>query len=199
MAGYFPWLTLLIFLPLAGAGALYFAKDTPARMIALGVTVADFIVALPLWWLFDPSSSQMQFIEHVAWITSPPIHYSLGIDGISLPLILMTAGTHAALRPGFLEAITTSVRGFMAVLLRDGNGHAGRLRRIGLCAVLCILGSDADPDVPAHRRLGRAQPALCGHQVLSLHLGRQRAPAWSPSSCCTFMAGTRSTSSRSVR
>ena len=117
MASYFPWLTLLIFLPMAGAGALYFAKDTTARMIALAVTVADFIVALPLWWLFDPSSSQMQFTEHVAWITSPPIHYSLGIDGISLPLILMTAGLMPLCVLISWEAITTRVRGFMAVLL----------------------------------------------------------------------------------
>ena len=41
MASSFPWLTLLIFLPMAGAGALYFAKDTTARMIALAVTVAE--------------------------------------------------------------------------------------------------------------------------------------------------------------
>ena len=117
MASSFPWLTLLIFLPIAGAGALYFAKDTTARMIALAVTVADFIVALPLWWLFDASSSQMQFTEHVAWITSPPIHYSVGIDGISLPLVLMTAGLMPLCVLISWEAITTRVRGFMAVLL----------------------------------------------------------------------------------
>lgn len=85
MATYFPWLTLLIFLPMAGAGALYFAKDTTARMIALAVTVADFIVALPLWWLFDPSSSQMQFTEHVAWITSPRSIIAWGLTGSVFP------------------------------------------------------------------------------------------------------------------
>ena len=87
----FPWLSLLVFLPLAGAGALYLAEERHARWIALAVSVADFLLALPLWWLFDASSSRMQFAEHMAWITSPPIHYSLGIDGISLPLVLMTA------------------------------------------------------------------------------------------------------------
>src|SRR5262245_57389976 len=92
MTNSFPWLTLLIFLPIAGACVLCFAKESTARIIALAVTIADFIVALPLWWLFDPSLSQMQFTEHVAWFTSPPVHYSLGVDGISLPLVLMTAG-----------------------------------------------------------------------------------------------------------
>ncbi|MEK7726463.1 MAG: NADH-quinone oxidoreductase subunit M, partial [Nitrospirota bacterium] len=89
-SGGFPWLTLLIFLPLAGAAALFFVKETSVRMVALGITVADLLFSLPLWWLFDASSSQMQFAENVIWITSPPIHYHLGLDGISLPLVLMT-------------------------------------------------------------------------------------------------------------
>ena len=115
--GGFPWLTFLILLPLAGAGALTFVKDTAARPLALAVTLADLLLALPLWWLFDPSSSQMQFTEHVAWITSPPIHYSLGVDGISLPLVLMTAALMPLCVSISWTSITTSVRSFMAMLL----------------------------------------------------------------------------------
>jgi NADH-quinone oxidoreductase subunit M len=114
---WFPWLSVLIFLPLAGAGALYLAAERHARMIALATTVLDVLVALPLWWLFDSSSSRMQFVEHVAWITSPPIHYSLGIDGISLPLELMTAALMPLCILVSWESITTRVRTFMAVLL----------------------------------------------------------------------------------
>ena len=113
----FPWLSLLVFLPLAGAGALYLAEERHARWMALAVTAADFLLALPLWWLFDPSSSRMQFAEHAAWITSPPIHYSLGIDGISLPLILMTAALMPLCVLISWESIVTRVRTFMAVLL----------------------------------------------------------------------------------
>ena len=113
----FPWLTVLIFLPLAGAGALYFVKDEGARWTALGVTLADLILALPLWWLFDSSSSHMQFVEHVAWITAPPVHYSLGLDGISLPLVLMTAALMPLCVLASWTSITTRVRSFMAVLL----------------------------------------------------------------------------------
>ena len=114
---WFPWLSILIFLPLAGAGALYLAPERHARTIALATTVLDVLVALPLWWLFNPSSSRMQFVEHVAWITSPPIHYSLGIDGISLPLELMTAALMPLCVLVSWNAITTRVRTFMAVLL----------------------------------------------------------------------------------
>jgi NADH-quinone oxidoreductase subunit M len=113
----FPWLSLLIFLPLAGAAALYLVKESRAPLIALIVTVADVLFALPLWWLFDPLSSQMQFVEHAAWMTSPPIHYSLGIDGISLPLFLMTAGLMPLCVLISWQSIVTRVRGFMAVLL----------------------------------------------------------------------------------
>src|SRR6476469_2050491 len=112
-----PWLSLLIFLPLAGAGVLYLAAERHARTIALATTILDVLVALPLWWLFDPSSSRMQFVEHAAWITSPPIHYSLGIDGISLPLELMTAALMPLCILVSWESITTRVRTFMAVLL----------------------------------------------------------------------------------
>ena len=69
-SGGFPWLTLLILLPLAGAAALFFVKETSVRMVALGVTIADLLLSLPLWWLFDASSSRMQFAEDVTWITS---------------------------------------------------------------------------------------------------------------------------------
>src|SRR4026207_2290224 len=76
---WFPWLSILIFLPPAGAGALYLAPERHARTIALATTVLDVLVALPLWWLFNPSSSRMQFVEHVAWVTSPPLPSSRGI------------------------------------------------------------------------------------------------------------------------
>ena len=117
MTSSFPWLSLLLVLPLAGAVAMYFVTESAARWIALAATLADLLVALPLWWLFDPQASQMQFTEHVAWITAPPISYSLGLDGISLPLVLMTAGIMPLCVLASWNAITTSIRGFMAVLL----------------------------------------------------------------------------------
>jgi NADH-quinone oxidoreductase subunit M len=113
----FPWLSLLIALPLAGAVAMVFVKESAARWVALGITIANLVVALPLWWLFDPGSIQMQFAEHVAWITSPPIHYSLGLDGISLPLVLMTAALLPLCVLASWQAVTTRIRSFMAMLL----------------------------------------------------------------------------------
>ncbi len=113
----FPWLTVLIFLPLAGAIVLCFVKDAAVRPIALGIAVADLLISLPLWWLFDASLSGMQFTEQAVWIPSPPIHYSLGLDGISLPLVIMTTVLMPLCVLISWHSIATRVRGFMALLL----------------------------------------------------------------------------------
>ena len=113
----FPWLTLLIFLPLAGAVAVFFVKETSVRLTALGITIADLLISLPLWWLFDASSSEMQFGELAVWITAPPIHYRLGLDGISLPLVLMTTVLMPLCALISWQSIETRIRSFMAMLL----------------------------------------------------------------------------------
>jgi NADH-quinone oxidoreductase subunit M len=113
----FPWLTVLIALPLVGAAAVCLVKETGVRLTALGITLADLLLSLPLWWLFDPSSGQMQFGEQAAWITTPPIHYRLGLDGISLPLVLMTTVLMPLCILISWDSIATRIRTFMAMLL----------------------------------------------------------------------------------
>ena len=113
----FPWLTVLIFLPLIGAASVFFVKDTSARLIALAITVADLLISLPLWSLFDASSGHMQFVESAVWISSPSIHYRLGLDGISLPLVLMTTVLMPLCILISWHSIESRVRSFMAMLL----------------------------------------------------------------------------------
>ncbi len=117
MTSSFPWLTVLIFLPLAGAALMSLVKESESKLVALAVTAANLLISLPLWWLFDPSSSQMQFAEQAVWITSPPIHYKLGLDGISLPLVLMTTVLMPLCVLISWHSIDTRVRSFMAMLL----------------------------------------------------------------------------------
>lgn len=113
----FPWLTALIFLPLIGAAAVFFVKAPSARLVALAIAVADLLISLPLWWLFDASSGNMQFMESALWIASPPIHYRLGLDGISLPLVLMTTVLMPLCILISWHSIESRVRSFMAMLL----------------------------------------------------------------------------------
>ena len=116
-SGGFPWLTLVVFLPLAGAAVLFFVKETAVRWAALVITLADFVLSLPLWWLFDPSTPVMQFTEQVSWIVSPPINYSVGIDGISLPLVLLTTFLTPLCVLISWKAIESRLHLFMATLL----------------------------------------------------------------------------------
>src|SRR5512144_1089035 len=113
----FPWLTLLIFIPLAGAIAVFYVQETSVRLTALGITIADLLVSLPLWWLFDASSAQMQFSEQAVWISAPSIHYRLGLDGISLPLVLMTTVLMPLCVLISWQSVETRIRSFMAMLL----------------------------------------------------------------------------------
>ena len=113
----FPWLSLIVFLPLFGALLCLLVKAETARWLAFGFTVTDFLVTLPLWWLFDTSAAGMQFVERASWITSPSVQYSLGIDGISFPLILMTTLLMPFCVTVSWTAIEKRVQLFMAMLL----------------------------------------------------------------------------------
>ena len=87
----FPILSALIFLPLAGALLILFLKnDEVCKKVALLVT--SVVAILSLWLIvdFDRSSAQFQFGEHYSWINSLNINYTIGVDGISILLILMT-------------------------------------------------------------------------------------------------------------
>jgi NADH-quinone oxidoreductase subunit M len=117
MTDSFPWLTVLIFLPLAGAAVLCLVKESAVRPIALGITIAEFAVATPLWWLFDSSSTSMQFTEQAVWIPRPPIQYHVGLDGISLPLVLMTTVLLPLCVLISWRSVETRIKSFMALLL----------------------------------------------------------------------------------
>jgi NADH-quinone oxidoreductase subunit M len=112
-----PLLSIVIFLPLAGAALLFFFKDQAARWLALGVALADFLLSLPLWLRFDAGTPQMQFTERAAWITAPPINYALGLDGISLPLVILTTFLTPFCILVSWRAIASRVQLFLASLL----------------------------------------------------------------------------------
>ena len=115
--GGFPWLSLIIWLPLLGAVALFAFKEATARWVALGITIADFLLSVPLWIMFDRATPSMQFVERAAWINSPAIDYSLGLDGISLPLVLLTTFLMPFCVLVSWRAITMRVAQFLAMIL----------------------------------------------------------------------------------
>jgi NADH-quinone oxidoreductase subunit M len=88
-----PWLSLTIWIPIIGGIVVLFAGDRTARPLSLFVSVLTFVVSLPLYTGFDPSTYKMQFQESASWISTFNIQYHLGVDGISMPLFLLTTFT----------------------------------------------------------------------------------------------------------
>jgi len=116
-----PILSLVVWVPIA-AGILVLAtgSDTNARLarwVALGGAVAGLLVAVPLWGQFDPAAHGFQFQELVAWIARFNINYHLGIDGISLLLILLNCFTTVLVVLAGWEIIQRRVSQYMAAFL----------------------------------------------------------------------------------
>ncbi len=86
-----PLLSLVIWLPIVGGVCALMAGDVMARRLALAFALLTFLLTLPLYTGFDTSTARMQFVENMAWLPSFGINYHLGIDGIALPLILLTS------------------------------------------------------------------------------------------------------------
>lgn len=114
----FPILSVLIFGPLVAAAVAAFIRgERLLRWWTLASTTMIAVVSLPLWWWFDATTAKFQFVEQVAWIPALKISYSLGIDGISLLLVLMTTLIMPLCVLCSWRYITKRVREFMICLL----------------------------------------------------------------------------------
>jgi len=88
-----PILSILVFAPLAGAIFILLWKDATTEMIrkvAFGVSLLVFVLSVPLYFGFNPQTAGPQFVEKTSWISSIGVEYFLGIDGLSLFLVLLT-------------------------------------------------------------------------------------------------------------
>jgi NADH-quinone oxidoreductase subunit M len=89
-------LSLLVWLPIAAGAAVLLLGDRRiafGRWVALAATLAVLALCVPLWCEFNPSTPALQFVEREPWIGALNAWYHLGIDGISLPLVVLTAFT----------------------------------------------------------------------------------------------------------
>src|SRR5437879_1936895 len=121
-------LTALTFLPLAGTTALFMLRADDhewIRRIALAVSLFEFALSLQLLHGFALNSADYQFVEFHNWIPSPPIHYHLGIDGISLFLVLLTTFLTPIAILASWKSIERRVRAFFISLLVLETGMIG--------------------------------------------------------------------------
>ena len=127
---------------------------------------------------FDPASADFQFVERHAWIPAFGIEYFVGVDGISLLLVVLTGFlTPLALLSSWESVHKKTSRRSRIFVLAARDRDDRRVRRARPVPVLRVLGRDAHPDVLPHRDLGLRPAHLRGGQVLPLHDGRQRADA----------------------
>jgi NADH-quinone oxidoreductase subunit M len=117
----FPLLSLAIWIPIA-AGVLVLATGSDrnangARLIALIGAILGFLVTLPLYLSFDATANGFQFVETTPWIESFNINYHLGIDGISLLLILLNSFTTVLVVIAGWQVIQERVAQYMSAFL----------------------------------------------------------------------------------
>src|SRR6202166_5126951 len=121
-------LTILIFLPLAGGAALLVLGGEDRAWIrwsALILALAEFAVSLLLVRGFTASTAAYQFEEFRTWIPSPPVHYHLGVDGISLFLVLLTTFLVPVAMLASWKSIQQRTQGFFITLLVLETGMVG--------------------------------------------------------------------------
>lgn len=114
-------LSILIWLPVIGAVAVLLtgsAKNAnTARVIAVVVGIINLILCIPLYAGFDPNSFNLQFAENHLWIQAYQIHYALGVDGISLAMVILTNFTGLLVILAGCQAIKVRVSQYMATFL----------------------------------------------------------------------------------
>ena len=116
-----PLLSLVIWLPIIG-GLVVLAigasgNNNAVRWAALVGSIVTFLVSIPLWTGFDTTTHEMQFVEHASWIPAFNIAYHLGVDGISMPLILLTTFTTILVVIAGWEVIQYKPAQYMAAFL----------------------------------------------------------------------------------
>src|SRR6476661_2844870 len=121
-------LSIILFTPLAGALILLLVdkrNENAIRWIANIVTLIGFAVSVPLWFWYQPSGAEFQFVERAPWIPSIGAEYFLGVDGLSTLLILLTTMMGFIAVLSSWTAITERVKEYYIFLLVLQTGMLG--------------------------------------------------------------------------
>jgi len=125
----------LIFLPAAGGALLALFPERAAReakVAAIVIAVADFVLSIGLWTGYDPRTPGFQLRETASWIPSLGIRYAVGVDGISLLLILLTTLLTPVALLFSLSHVEKGARGFCAAFLFLEAGMLGSLAALDM-------------------------------------------------------------------
>ena len=118
----FPILSSLILLPLIGGLFILLSRSSDksnyqsSKYVALFVSFANFFVSIYLWYIFDPGTSDFQFVENRLWIEGF-INYKVGIDGISILFIVLTTLITPLCIISVNQSINTKLKEFLIAIL----------------------------------------------------------------------------------
>ena len=130
-------LPVLLALPLVGAVLLYLpgvgarggsddlAGGAGARVVAFAVFVAEFVLSLGLWWSYDAANPGWQMVVDASWIPAWGARFTVGLDGISLMMVLLTTFLMPLAVLGSWSGIRTKLRGYYALMLILTTGMLG--------------------------------------------------------------------------
>ncbi|MGH7738550.1 MAG: complex I subunit 4 family protein [bacterium] len=128
---FFPALTSFIFLPIVAAGVTLIAPRTWARWIGLAFASAQLGLAAKVFFLYQTALGGYQFTEQCPWLDVLGIHYALGVDGLSVPLMVLVAAVYWA---GILVSwnLTTRVKEYFLLFALMTAGAAGAFLSLDL-------------------------------------------------------------------
>ncbi|MCB2197999.1 NADH-quinone oxidoreductase subunit M [bacterium] len=121
------WLSAIVFIPLLGSLLVLAtprSRQALVRGVAFTVMGIDFLVSLPLFWAFNSESAAFQFVEKASWIPSLGISYHMGLDGISLLLVLLTTFLGPIVVLGS-SAVTKHLKAYFVSMLLLQTGMLG--------------------------------------------------------------------------
>ncbi len=168
-------LSLVTFLPVVAVVIVLLMprrQEHATKLVTLGATVVTFAISLPLYFRFDPTSADYQFVEQKAWIPSLGVSYHLGVDGISVLLVLLTT----FLMPLVILSSWTSVESrwkeFAVTMLLLEAGMVGVFVALDLFLFYVFWEAMLIPMYLIIGIWGGQQPDLRGGQVHPLYAGR---------------------------
>ena len=175
----YPILSLVCFLPLIGAIAIIFLgkNDAVSKWMALITSGITFLVSIPLVTNFDRATSNMQFVEQKGWIPSWNVNYIVGVDGISVLLVLLTTLLSVICVISSWKAITTKVKEYMIALLLLETGMVGVFIALDLFLFYIFWEAMLIPMFLLIIIWGGPRKMYAGLKVLPLYPGRQCSDA----------------------
>ncbi|HUP88791.1 MAG TPA: NADH-quinone oxidoreductase subunit M [Longimicrobiales bacterium] len=124
--GYSSWvLHALLWLPVVAMIIVFFVDEGSAKKFALIASTVEFLISIPLWFLFNESSSTFQFASATPWIPQWGISYRLGLDGISLLMVLLTTFLWPITILGAFNYIKKKQKAFYAMVMLLQTGVLG--------------------------------------------------------------------------